>query len=509
MDVQSKLQAATAAADAGVRPADTPPRPASVSVPRQRQLELPAQAGILLLSDIAGLLLAAATAYLLWPHLGLGQPIGLYVPLLPLLGLFPLIFAAQGLYPGFGLGAAEVIRRLVSGTSLAFVILAGASFVLKIPPEHSRVAFALAWLLSLALLPAMRFVVLTGARRFDCWGEPTVVIGNRAQVELTLDLLRNSKSLGYRVVGALCSDHAAPGDAIGGVPIFGGADALAAVGDAGIRTALVWGGRSFDSRGRAGALNRSFGLDRLQKRFRHVVMLRGNESLPVEHVQVRNLGTVFGIEFSNELLRRENRIVKRTLDILVGSLFLLLSAPVILICGLLMRLVSRGPIFFTQEREGLGGRNIRIWKLRTMYEDAERRLNEHLESDAELRREWDEKCKLARDPRVVRGIGTFLRRFSIDELPQLWCVVTGAMSLVGPRPLPDYHLRVFRREFMELRQSVRPGVTGLWQITVRNVGGLDEHQRYDSYYIRNWSVWLDLYILARTVAVVLAARGAF
>jgi len=477
------------------------------AIARPRRLAVPVQAALMLLSDTAALLLAALISYFLWPHLVLGQPIALYVPLLPLLALFPLIYVVQGLYPGFGLGATEVIRRLVLGTSLAFVMLAGASFILKIPPEHSRISFALAWLLSLGLLPALRFVVLTGAHHLSWWGKPTVVIGNREQIELTLPLLRASRSLGYRVVGALCPDTVIQGGMLGGVPVFGGIEALATVEEAGIHTALVWVGPGSD--GRADLINRNLGLDRLQKRFRHVVMLRSDESLPVEHVRVRNLGSMFGIEFSNELLRRENRILKRGIDVVLGSLFLLLSAPVILVCGLLVKLVSRGPIFFIQEREGLGGCKIRIWKLRTMYEDAEWRLTKHLEADQDLRREWDEKCKLVRDPRAVRGIGTFLRRFSIDELPQLWCVVIGTMSLVGPRPLPDYHLGIFRPEFMELRRSVRPGVTGLWQITVRNDGTLDTHQRHDSYYIRNWSVWLDLYILARTVTAVLAARGAF
>ncbi len=509
MEPPINMHAGGAILDRSTKLAEAAPRYIGAAIPHPRQVGMPAQAAFLFLSDTAALLLAALFSYFLWPYSVLGQPITLYVPLLPLLAPFPLIYLVQGLYPGFGLGAPEIIRRLVLGTSLAFVMLAGASFILKSPPEHSRVAFALAWLLSLGLLPAVRFVTLTGARRFNWWGEPTVVIGNRAQIELTLDLLRDSKSLGYRVVGAMCSETVTNGEVLGGVPVFGGPEAIAAVGEAGIRTALLWGGLSSDGRGRANANNRGFGLDRLQKRFRHVVMLRGNESLPVEHVRVRNLGTVFGIEFSNELLRRENGIAKRMLDVVVGSFFLLLSAPVILMCGLMVKLISRGPIFFTQEREGLGGRKIRIWKLRTMYENAEQRLKEHLETDPELCREWEEKCKLARDPRVVRGIGPFLRRFSIDELPQLWCVVTGTMSLVGPRPLPDYHLGVFRREFMELRRSVRPGVTGLWQITVRNGGGLDEHQRYDSYYIRNWSVWLDIYILARTVVAVLSSRGAF
>jgi Undecaprenyl-phosphate galactose phosphotransferase WbaP len=460
------------------------------------------------LSDLTALLAAALVAYVVWPRLVLGQPIEIYTRLIPLMALFPLILGIEGLYPGFGLGAAETIRRLVSGTSLSFIMVAGASFVLKASPEHSRVAFALAWLLSVAMLPLMRFFTLTIVRRLQWWGEPTIVIGSRAQIELTLDLVRDAKSLGYRVVGALCSDRAMESATIAGVTVLGGPELAPAIGASGIRTALAWGGWTGGLASRKGALERKLRVGWLQHQFRHVVLLRGDEGLPVEHVQVRNLGTVFGIEITNELLRRENRIVKRALDLTLGTLFLALAAPVTLLAGLAVKMLSRGPMFFCQEREGLGGRKVRIWKLRTMYADAEKRLEDCLAANPALRREWEAKYKLARDPRVVRLVGRWLRRFSIDELPQLWCVVAGTMSLVGPRPLPDYHLRIFAREFMDLRRSVRPGLTGLWQVTVRSDGALDEHRRYDSYYIRNWSVWLDLYIMAKTIFAVLAARGA-
>jgi hypothetical protein len=196
-------------------------------------------------------------------------------------------------------------------------------------------------------------MVLTGARRFSWWGQPTVVMGNRGQIELTLDLLHHSKSLGDLAVGVLCSDTITNGELLCGVPVFGGPEAAATVGEAGIHAALVWIGRSLDGHDGAGAINRSFGMDLLQKQFRHLVMLRANKSLPVEHVQVRNLGTMFGIEFFNELLRRENRILKRMLDVVLGSSLLLLTAPVILVCGLLVKLVSRGQIFFR--------RSARVW----------------------------------------------------------------------------------------------------------------------------------------------------
>lgn len=476
-------------------------------LPRPRRFSSLWQAGLMVLSDVAALAVAGFAAYLVWPRAELGQPLVLYAHLAPLLGLFPLIFAASSLYPGFGLGPAEIIRRLVSGTSLGFVILASASFALKIPPAYSRLAFALGWLLSIGMLPLMRFLVLSVARRFPWWGEPVVVIGDRHQIELTLGLISGARSLGYRAVGALCSEPAAIGDRIDGVEVIGGPELSRAVSEAGISTALVWDRWRAPGAGKA-SRERPMRIGWLQRQFRHVVILRGEEGLPVEHVQVRNLGTMLGIEFSNELLRPGNRFVKRLMDIVLGSIFLALSAPLIVVSGLAVKLLSRGPMFFRQEREGLDGRVIVLWKLRTMYADAEERLEEHLAKSPELRREWESKYKLTRDPRVVRGVGAFLRRFSIDELPQFLGVVNGTLSLVGPRPLPDYHLKIFSREFMELRRSVRPGVTGLWQVTVRNDGGLDEHQSHDSYYIRNWSVWLDLYILARTFFTVISAKGA-
>jgi lipopolysaccharide/colanic/teichoic acid biosynthesis glycosyltransferase len=126
-----------------------------------------------------------------------------------------------------------------------------------------------------------------------------------------------------------------------------------------------------------------------------------------------------------------------------------------------------------------------------------------------MREEWQTRYKLRDDPRLIPVVGRLFRRFSIDELPQLWTVLKGEMSLVGPRPFPDYHLREFPPAFVELRQRVRPGITGLWQIAVRSDGGTSEQEAYDSYYIRNWSVWMDLYILSRTLAAVVSGRGAF
>jgi lipopolysaccharide/colanic/teichoic acid biosynthesis glycosyltransferase len=250
-------------------------------------------------------------------------------------------------------------------------------------------------------------------------------------------------------------------------------------------------------------------LDELQRHFRHIVLLRPVDELPVEGIQVRNFGGALALEVRSQLLRRRNRLVKRAADLILSGVALTLAAPVIGAAALAVMLASRGPAFFVQEREGLDGRRIRVRKIRTMHADAEQRLAEHLARRPELRREWEQRYKLRDDPRLIPGLGSFLRRFSLDELPQLVNVVAGSMSLVGPRPFPDYHLEQFSPNFRRLRRRARPGITGLWQVTIRSGGTIAEQQAYDTYYIRNWSLWLDLYILGRTLGAVVTGRGAY
>ena len=196
-------------------------------------------------------------------------------------------------------------------------------------------------------------------------------------------------------------------------------------------------------------------------------------------------------------------ILKRLVDVLLTSLGLVAALPLWLAIAIAVKLDSPGPAIFVQERVGQHGRRFRFYKFRSMYIDAEERFaSVQLHNEAE-----GPVFKMRNDPRISR-VGAFLRRTSLDELPQLVNVLKGDMSLVGPRPpLPNEVAQYRPTDLIRLR--VKPGLTCLWQINGRSNVGFDQWMEYDREYVRNMSLWLDLYILARTVGAVLSMRGAF
>jgi Undecaprenyl-phosphate galactose phosphotransferase WbaP len=224
-------------------------------------------------------------------------------------------------------------------------------------------------------------------------------------------------------------------------------------------------------------------------------------------MRTRDCGGLVGLEVRRELLRRRARLTKHAIDLtlaLGGGAILL---PWVAAVALLVKWSSHGPAFYGHGRIGEGGRKFRAWKFRTMVENADEILDQYLQCDPELQAEWAANHKLKTDPRVTK-IGKFLRQTSLDELPQIWNVIRGEMSLVGPRPIVRNEVERYAEEF-DIYQKVRPGITGLWQVSGRSETTYEARVAMDVHYVRNWSVWLDVYLLARTVGVVLRKQGAY
>lgn len=248
-------------------------------------------------------------------------------------------------------------------------------------------------------------------------------------------------------------------------------------------------------------------LHRVAGRAGRLYVLPDIAVLDIAEVELGRVGSQPVLNFNQGLRSPYKAFLKRSLDI-VGSLAgLIVLGPLLIIVGIIVRLDSPGPVIYRHRRFGRDRKHIHLNKFRTMVVNADEVLEELLARDPEARREWDELCKLKQDPRITR-IGRYLRRISVDELPQILNVLMGEMSLVGPRPISEVEYDkygVWQDNFM----SVRPGLTGLWQVSGRSDLEFDDRVKLDMYYIRNWSIWMDLRIILKTLTVLVSNEGAY
>jgi undecaprenyl-phosphate galactose phosphotransferase len=212
------------------------------------------------------------------------------------------------------------------------------------------------------------------------------------------------------------------------------------------------------------------------------------------------------IEIKNNLSNPITYITKRIIDYILGLIvFSLISLPMIII-GIIIKLTSDGPVIYSQNRIGKNRKNFKCYKFRTMYKDADKKLKEILENDPKLKEEWEKTFKLKNDPRIT-PIGKFLRKTSLDELPQIFNVLKGEMALVGPRPYLPREWEYIKIE-SPIIHALPPGITGLWQVSGRNNEDYNYRITMDSWYVKNWNLWLDIVILIKTIRAVLKREGA-
>lgn len=448
----------------------------------------------LVTADYLATALAIALGEILLPSSSWGWPeaaLALFAALLPL-------HAYLGLYRSWGSCPIERLRlRALSALSLAAaaVVLTSAW---NSPGDIAALGLAAALLFLLGhYLEGLARLALV---RSGLWGAPTVLIGSAEKCAQMGKALLEQPKLGLRPIG-IVTDLPKPDprdDA--SLPILGeiaNAHRLAGLAE----VAIVAASDLSES-----DMTETLRLSRLP--VAHVIVAESGGGIPNLGLHSHNLGSAAGLELRFNLFRPGNLAVKRLIDLAIAVPAALAAAPLVLLLALAVKFADPGPAFYRQRRVGRDGSALEVLKLRTMYIDADERLRRHLQADPEAAAEWARFFKLSADPRVLPGIGTFLRRSSLDELPQLWNILRGEMSVIGPRPFPDYHMQGFDAEFQALRVSVPPGLTGLWQVSSRSGGDLAVQKEQDLFYIRNWSIWLDLYVLIETLPAVLTARGA-
>ncbi|MBY3141189.1 sugar transferase [Rhizobium laguerreae] len=390
-----------------------------------------------------------------------------------------ILYTSAGLYPGYRLHDHEHLRRrTVAGVKVAVLAAFGAIIL----PAGERLLLAVIGFLALGLIvqPFGHWLARSLCWKLGIWGERAVVMGGG---DLTPALVAHFKShwqYGIR-------------------PEAISLDSLEALPDGGPSIAVIAGA--------TGAL--ASDLAAMRRKFAEVILLSDTPSLKVSGLRPADVGGEIGIRLINSGSSINSDLVRRILDLAIAIPASIVVAPFIAFAAAAIYAIDPGPVFFWHTREGRSGKPVHVLKLRTMYQDAEQRLEAVFRDDPNMRAEWLSHFKLKDDPRVLPVIGHMLRSSSIDELPQLANIIAGQMAIVGPRPFPEYHLSAMDSEFRDKRRSVTPGLTGLWQISERSNADIELQQQLDEFYIDNRSLWLDCQILLSTIPAVFKRGGAY
>jgi exopolysaccharide biosynthesis polyprenyl glycosylphosphotransferase len=407
-----------------------------------------------------------------------------------------------GLYRGRAAVRSPVERfRLRANAMLLFVFTGVLLFLRENPLQAVTVVPACAVLALVLGVWTEHWIGAYLARR-GLWCAKAAILGDAAGARVLARWLRSHPEWGLEPVGfirgarrlshAAADQTAARDDAV--LPVLG---VLGAAPISGFEVLVVCDARALPA---DPATLYRLGAEQ-------ILVMTPTRAFPTFGLQIRHFNGCIAFEMGGAS-PAASPVLKRAVDLALTLPLALLCIPLIGVLALIVKLADPGPAFYGQRRVGRGGKPFHVFKLRTMYGDAEQRLQQVLDANPTARTQWEHHFKLENDPRILPGIGGFLRRTSLDELPQIWNVIRGDMSLVGPRPFPAYHMDAFDSEFRALRLSVPPGLTGFWQISSRSDGDLAVQREQDCFYIRHRSLWLDLYVLVATLPAVIKGQGA-
>ncbi len=398
-------------------------------------------------------------------------------------------------------------RELLKAVSVSTITILAVLTIGRMSPDISRLTILFLWAFSLVIFPLYRLMGKKLLYKAGLWRENVIILGaGKAGID-TAKGIQAESHFGYNIIGFLDDDQK-------------------------IGTELIINGRTYKVFGRIRSFSKfvrmldistivvalpSLPIEKLteltssiQKYTKNILLLPDLKGIALTNTELHHLffQQLFLLKINNNLKSPFNRLIKRTFDLVVSVLLLPLLLPLILVLGVLIRLDSPGPVFYRHARVGRRGVSFHAYKFRSMYRDSRERLDYILRSDPEAKKEWDAHFKLRNDPRITR-IGAFLRKTSLDELPQIFNVLRGEMSLVGPRPVVQEELVKYYKEGTDYYHLVRPGISGLWQVSGRSDIDYDVRVKLDTWYVLNWSLWLDILLLVKTIRVVGNREGAY
>ncbi len=399
-------------------------------------------------------------------------------------------------------------KRLTMAATVSTVTILAMITLGKMAGQVSRLTMILLWAYALFLFPLFRLLGKKALRRTGFWRENVIIIGAGTAGREAARGILSEVHLGYHLIGFLDDD------------------------DEKIGTEIAVNGKSYKIFGKTKNFTKfvnllnistiiialpSLPVDKLaeltnnvQKCTKNILLIPDVKGIALTNTELYHLFVqqLFLLKINNNLQSPYNRFIKRTFDIAVSLLMLPFLLPLIAVVGVLIRLDSPGRALYRHKRVGRRGMPFSVYKFRSMYRDSKERLEQILKTEPAAKQEWETYFKLKNDPRITR-MGKFLRKTSLDELPQIFNVLKGDMSLVGPRPVIEEEILKYYKEYADYYHLVRPGITGLWQVSGRNDVDYDKRVRLDSWYVLNWSLWLDILMLFKTIGVVLKREGAY
>lgn len=344
----------------------------------------------------------------------------------------------------------------------------------------------------------MRLIIYNRFSRLKNWGVKVVVIASKQEFPNITDRLLNVTRLGFIPVGIFCTDYKQNEAGLyKGIPVSGFSyEECKKLRDGGIDFAFY------------ASANLSYEdevLTAISRIFPAVYYVLPESDLSSLWVETTDMLGRPVLKVSYHLFEKVQNSIKRIIEVAMAVIALIITLPLSLLLMLLLALEKKGPVFYEQRRLGLNGKQFQLIKFRTMVSNADSVFEQHLNENPEARREYEQFHKLKNDPRITR-IGSFIRKYSLDEIPQLINVVSGDMNLIGPRAYMVNEVDLQEEDYRTILK-VRPGVTGWWQVMGRNNTTFVERKNLDLYYIKNWSLWLDYYILIKTGWIILSGQG--
>ena len=456
---------------------------------------------LLLVSDF--MCISCTWAAVVWGYWAVG--LGSYRPTF-YLQVWPIGFVFTGLnalfrlyhgrllYPAAPYPPVEEMRRLAGSAFISHLLMISyLALAYQTTENYSRFVMVVAGVLTALLAQPARDAMRVLLKKTGLGVIPVAIVGAGPTARRIVDEFLNVAYWGFRPVGCFAEEEAD----IPSVPRLGGPGELVEVSRRlGVKIAFLCRRRPPTRKE----------YEDYSAQFTHVEYLPESVEFPAFDSRLVSFGGVGGVEMANPHLMPALGVEKWILDKTLAIIAFALLSPFFIAVPLLIKLTSKGPVFYRQRRLGRYGKEIRVWKFRSMFADADARLKKILAEDPAAAAEWKANFKLAHDPRIT-PLGNILRKTSIDELPQLFNVFAGDMSLVGPRPIVKDEVAYYGSSY-RLFSSVPPGVTGLWQASGRSDTDYARRVALDVHYVLNWSPWLDIWIIIKTAFSVLLMRGA-